>query len=103
MMNNFEQPPALAPTQSAEAFYPGCLTEFPFKHRRPKNKKKAKKAMRKAEHERDQILVAYGYVVAENELLKRSMALAVAVSRKRFDDDLGDDTLRLLPPKGKKK
>lgn len=102
MMDNFTTTPALNPTPGIESIFPSYLEPISMKHRHPKGKKKKKKALKKAEHERDQLLVAYGRVLVENEFLKRSIDLAIAVSRKRYDDGLGDDTLRLLPPRKRK-
>lgn len=70
------------------------------KHRKPKTKK-ARKRARKAE--RDRFFYAYGRVSLENEMLKRSMFLAIAVSRRQFDAGLAEDFLRLIPKKGETK
>lgn len=68
------------------------------KHCRPKNKKAAKKALRKAERERDQLLYANGRLDLENEMLKRAFALAISAKRRQLDDDLAENALRVLPP-----
>ena len=35
----------------------------------------------------------------ENEMLKRAIMLAIAANRRKLDDDLAEDALRVLPPK----
>lgn len=73
-------------------------TYCPPKHRKPKGKKATKKALKKTECERDQLLVTCGYISAENMMLKRAITLAVAANRRQLDDNLSEDALRLLPP-----
>lgn len=73
----------------------------PAKHRKPKSKKKLRKALKQAEKEREQLIYNNGRLTMENDLLKRSISLAVAVSRRQLDAGLSEDTLRLLPSKHK--
>ena len=67
------------------------------KHRKPKTKKAAKKALRKIEKERDKLLYVNGRLSQENEMMKRTIFLAIAVSRRKFDTELAEDFLRMLP------
>ena len=69
------------------------------KHRKPKGKKKTRKALEKKEVECDQLKHLNGQLTHENEMLKRAIMLAIAANRRKLDDDLADDALRVLPPK----
>ena len=66
------------------------------KHRHPK-KKAPKKALKKLERERDTLYQANGCLALENSILKRSIMLATAASRRKLDDELANNTLALLP------
>ena len=68
------------------------------KHHKVKGKKALHKALKKAERERDQLLWYSGQLTKENDYLKRSISLAISISRGQFDTDLSENTLRLLPP-----
>lgn len=69
-----------------------------LKHRKPKGKKKALKALRKTEVERDRLLYLNGQLTHENEMMKRAIMLASAANRRKLDDGLSEDILRLCPP-----
>ena len=67
------------------------------KHRHPKKKKALKKALKKLERERDTLYQANGCLALENSILKRSIMLATAASKRKLDDELTSNTLALLP------
>lgn len=69
------------------------------KHRKPKSKKAAKKALRKMEKERDKLLYTNGWLSLENEMIKCAISLAIATSRRKLDTELAEDFLWLLPKK----
>lgn len=69
-----------------------------LKHRKPKGKKKTRKALRKTEVERDRLLYLNGQLTHENEMMKRAIQLATAANRRKLDDSLSEDILRLCPP-----
>lgn len=104
MLENFDAPQQEAATPTYSSPFNGYIPVSLFpKHRKPKGKKKSKKALEKVEQERDRLLYMVGYLAAENEELKRGIALAVAASRRQLDDGLAENTLRLLSPKRKDK
>jgi len=78
--------------------YTAWMYDFPMKHRKPKGKKATKRALKKAERERDQLLYANGRLTLENEMLKRTFVLSVAAKRRQLNDGLVEDATRLLPP-----
>ncbi len=67
------------------------------KHRHPKKKKALKKALKKLERECDTLYQANGCLALENSILKRSIMLATAASKRKLDDELTSNTLALLP------
>lgn len=67
--------------------------------KKPKGRKKLRKVLEKAERERNQLLYLIGQLASENKMMRRAIALAVAANRRQLDDDLAENTLRLLPPK----
>lgn len=100
-------------TESAEdflaaptSFGPSFPSEFPFEDEPRKGKKKGKKARKKAAKrarkratERQIALANYrcGYLSAENDMLRKMIALSVGVKRGSFNDKLAADGLKLLP------
>ena len=105
MLNEFN--PNLAENISAAPdAMPVQTCNFPVftsgKHRKPKGKKAAKRALKKTEKERDLLLQDNARLGLENDCLRRSITLAVAVSRQRYNTEIGEHTLALLPPKSKR-
>lgn len=104
-------------TESAEdflaaptSFGPSFPSEFPFEDEPRKGKKKkgkkgkkarkkAAKRARKRATERQIALANYrcGYLSAENDMLRKMIALSVGVKRGSFNDKLAADGLKLLP------
>lgn len=88
------------------SFGPSFPSEFPFEDEPRKGKKKkgkkGKKAREKAAKratERQIALANYrcGYLSAENDMLRKMIALSVGVKRGSFNDKLAADGLKLLP------
>lgn len=96
---------------SPASFGPSFTTGFPFedeprKAKKGKKGKKGKKACKKAAKrarkratERQIALANYrcGYLSAENDMLRKMIALSVGVKRGSFNDKLAADGLKLLP------
>lgn len=96
---------------SPASFGPAFTTGFPFedeprKGKKSKKGKKGKKARKKAAKrarkratERQIALANYrcGYLSAENDMLRKMIALSVGVKRGSFNDKLAADGLKLLP------
>ena len=93
---------------SPASFGPSFTTGFPFEDepRKGKKGKKGKKARKKAAKrarkrakERQIALANYrcGYLSAENDMLRKMIALSVGVKRGLFNDKLAADGLKLLP------
>lgn len=91
---------------SPASFGPSFTTGFPFEDEPRKGKKKGKKARKKAAKrarkratERQIALANYrcGYLSAENDMLRKMIALSVGVKRGSFNDKLAADGLKLLP------
>lgn len=87
------------------SFGPSFPSEFPFEDEPRKGKKgkkackKAAKRARKRATERQIALANYrcGYLSAENDMLRKMIALSVGVKRGSFNDKLAADGLKLLP------
>lgn len=118
MIQGSNFPTASTPdTESAEdflaaptSFGPSFPSEFPFEDEPRKGKKKkgkkgkkarkkAAKRARKRATERQIALANYrcGYLSAENDMLRKMIALSVGVKRGSFNDKLAADGLKLLP------
>lgn len=95
---------------SPASFGPSFPSEFPFEDEPRKGKKKkskkgkkarkkAAKRARKRATERQIALANYrcGYLSAENDMLRKMIALSVGVKRGSFNDKLAADGLKLLP------
>lgn len=87
------------------SFGPSFPSGFPFEDE-PRKSKKGKKARKKAAKrarkratERQIALANYrcGYLSAENDMLRKMIALSVGVKRGSFNDKLAADGLKLLP------
>lgn len=94
---------------SPASFGPSFTTGFPFEDEprkgKKKNGKKGKKARKKAAKrarkramERQIALANYrcGYLSAENDMLRKMIALSVGVKRGTFNDRLAENGLKLL-------
>lgn len=83
------------------SFGPSFPSGFPFEDepRKGKKGKKAAKRARKRATERQIALANYrcGYLSAENDMLRKMIALSVGVKRGSFNDKLAADGLKLLP------
>ena len=87
------------------SFGPSFPTGFPFEDEPHKGKKKGKKGKKAAKRarkratERQIALANYrcGYLSAENDMLRKMIALSVGVKRGSFNDKLAADGLQLLP------
>ena len=91
------------------SFGPSFPSGFPFEDEPRKGKKKGKKGKkarkkaakraRKRATERQIALANYrcGYLSAENDMLRKMIALSVGVKRGSFNDKLAADGLKLLP------
>ena len=87
------------------SFGPSFPSGFPFEDEPRKGKKgkkarkKAAKRARKRATERQIALANYrcGYLSAENDMLRKMIALSVGVKRGSFNDKLAADGLKLLP------
>lgn len=85
------------------------ISDFPFedeprkgKKHRKKGKKARKKAAKRArrravEHQLAAANYRCGYLAAENDMLRKMIALSVGVKRGNFNDRLADNGLKLLP------
>lgn len=96
---------------SPASFGPSFTTGFPFedeprKGRKGKKGKKGKKARKKAakrarkrakERQIAQANYKCGYLAAENDMLRKMIALSVGVKRGTFNDRLAENGLKLLP------
>lgn len=92
---------------SPASFGPSFTTGFPFEDEPRKGKKKKGKKARKKAAKRArkraigrQIAQANyrcGYLAAENDMLRKMIALSVGVKRGSFNDKLAADGLKLLP------
>lgn len=112
MINEFNPCPAEDPAEStaiAPVPFNGCFPLIEAEYRKPKRKKRKKgkkgkrlqevqEALEKTKWERDQILYVNGWLGMENSILKRTIMLAVAAKRGRFNDNLSADILSVLPP-----
>lgn len=93
------------------SFGPSFTTGFPFedeprKGKKSKKGKKGKKARKKAAkrarkramgRQIAQANYRCGYLAAENDMLRKMIALSVGVKRGSFNDKLAADGLKLLP------
>ena len=91
------------------SFGPAFPSGFPFEDEPRKGKKKGKKgkkARRKAakrarkraiESQIAQANYRCGYLAAENDMLRKMIALSVGVKRGTFNDRLAENGLKLLP------
>jgi len=93
---------------SPASFGPSFTTGFPFEDepRKGKKGKKGKKARKKAakrarkrakERQIAQANYKCGYLAAENDMLRKMIALSVGVKRGTFNDRLAENGLKLLP------
>lgn len=96
---------------SPASFGPSFTTGFPFedeprKGKKGKKGKKSKKARKKAakrarkrakERQIAQANYKCGYLAAENDMLRKMIALSVGVKRGTFNDRLAENGLKLLP------
>lgn len=99
MIDEFIPTASQPATTSDYSNLPTGISIPPKKHHKPKSKKKMRKALKQAERERELLIYNNGRLAMENDLLKRSIYLAVAVNRRQLDANLSEDTLRLLPSK----
>ena len=118
MIQDFNYPTASTPDTESTAefissptsFGPSFPSEFPFEDEPRKGKKKkgkkgkkarkkAAKRARKRATERQIALANYrcGYLAAENDMLRKMIALSVGVKRGTFNDRLAENGLKLLP------
>lgn len=117
MIQGSNFPTASTPdTESAEdflaaptSFGPSFPSEFPFEDEPRKGKKKGKKgkkARKKAAKRARKRAIGRqiaqanyrcGYLAAENDMLRKMIALSVGVKRGSFNDKLAADGLKLLP------
>lgn len=90
------------------SFGPSFPSEFPFEDepRKGTKSKKGKKARKKAAkrarkramgRQIAQANYRCGYLAAENDMLRKMIALSVGVKRGSFNDKLAADGLKLLP------
>ena len=90
------------------SFGPSFPSGFPFEDepRKGKKGKKGKKARKKAakrarkrakERQIAQANYKCGYLAAENDMLRKMIALSVGVKRGTFNDRLAENGLKLLP------
>ena len=81
---------------SPASFGPSFTTGFPFED---EPRKKAAKRARKRAKERQIAQANYkcGYLAAENDMLRKMIALSVGVKRGTFNDRLAENGLKLLP------
>ena len=110
MFQIFNSPSASAPDATGNedflteptSFGPSFPSEFPFEDEPRKGKKKKGKKGKKARKratERQIALANYrcGYLSAENDMLRKMIALSVGVKRGSFNDKLAADGLKLVP------
>lgn len=113
MIQDFNYPTASTPdTESTAEFISSPASfglsfpaSFPFEDEPHKGKKKGKKGKKAAKRarkratERQIALANYrcGYLSAENDMLRKMIALSVGVKRGSFNDKLAADGLKLLP------
>lgn len=100
---------------SPASFGPSFTTGFPFedeprKAKKGKKGKKGKKARKKAAkrarkramgRQIAQANYRCGYLAAENDMLRKMIALSVGVKRDTFNDRLAENGLKLLPRGGR--
>lgn len=97
---------------SPASFGPSFTTGFPFEDepRKAKKGKKGKKARKKAAkrarkramgRQIAQANYRCGYLAAENDMLRKMIALSVGVKRDTFNDRLAENGLKLLPRGGR--
>lgn len=88
------------------SFGPSFPSGFPFEDEPRKGKKKGKKARKKAAKRARKRAIGRqiaqanyrcGYLSAENDMLRKMIALSVGVKRGSFNDKLAADGLKLLP------
>lgn len=91
-------------TSSPASFGPSFTTGFPFEDepRKGKKGKKGKKAAKRARKRAMGRQIAQanyrcGYLAAENDTLRKMIALSVGVKRGTFNDRLVENGLKLLP------
>lgn len=89
---------------SPASFGPSFATGFPFEEepRKGKKGKKGKKAAKRARkramgRQITQANYRCGYLAAENDILRKMIALSVGVKRGTFNDRLAENGLKLLP------
>lgn len=89
---------------SPASFGPSFTTGFPFEDepRKGKKGKKGKKAAKRARKRAMGRQIAQanyrcGYLAAENNMLRKMIALSVGVKRGTFNDRLAENGLKLLP------
>lgn len=94
---------------SPASFGPSFPSDFPFEDEPRKGKKKGKKgkkARRKAAKRARKRAIGRqiaqanyrcGYLAAENDMLRKMIALSVGVKRGTFNDRLAENGLKLLP------
>lgn len=89
---------------SPASFGPSFTTGFPFEEepRKGKKGKKGKKAAKRARKRAMGRQIAQanyrsGYLAAENDMLRKMIALSVGVKRDTFNDRLAENGLKLLP------
>lgn len=109
MFQIFNSPSASAPDATGNedflteptSFGPSFATGFPFEEepRKGKKGKKAAKRARKRAMGRQITQANYrcGYLAAENDILRKMIALSVGVKRGTFNDRLAENGLKLLP------
>lgn len=118
MIQDFNYPTASTPDTESTAefisspasFGPSFPSDFPFEDEPRKGKKKkgkkSKKARKKAAkrarkramgRQIAQANYRCGYLAAENDMLRKMIALSVGVKRGTFNDRLAENGLKLLP------
>ena len=118
MIQDFNYPTASTPDTESTAefisspasFGPSFPSDFPFEDEPRKGKKKkgkkGKKARRKAAKRARKRAIGRqiaqanyrcGYLAAENDILRKMIALSVGVKRGTFNDRLAETGLKLLP------
>ena len=113
MIQDFNYPTASTPDTESTAefisspasFGPSFPASFPFEDE-PRKGKKGKKARKKAAKRARKRAIGRqiaqanyrcGYLAAENDMLRKMIALSVGVKRGSFNDKLAADGLKLLP------
>ena len=117
MIQDFNYPTASTPDTESTAefisspasFGPSFTTGFPFEDEPRKGKKKGKKgkkARKKAAKRARKRAIGRqiaqanyrcGYLAAENDMLRKMIALSVGVKRGTFNDRLAENGVKLLP------